>query len=75
MANEQHIQLLKQGQEVWNDWRQEHRQLQPDLEDADLAGMNLDHFLLWKTRLKGANLANASLRHTSLFDSEPAPFS
>ena len=36
MANEQHVEILKQGVEVWNRWRQDHPDIHPDL-----SGLNL----------------------------------
>lgn len=34
MANEEHLAILKQGVEVWNQWREQHLQIVPDLRDA-----------------------------------------
>ena len=56
MANEEHVALLKQGVDVWNKWREENPEVQPDLDGADLA----------RTDLKRANLSQASLRWTNL---------
>ncbi len=36
MANQQHLDLLKQGLETWHQWRKEHA-VQPDLSYADLS--------------------------------------
>jgi uncharacterized protein YjbI with pentapeptide repeats len=36
MANQQHLDLLKQGVEVWNQWRKEHSDIRPDLSEAKL---------------------------------------
>ena len=36
MANPEHLEILKQGVEVWNKWQQENPKIQPDLRDADL---------------------------------------
>lgn len=66
MANAQHLQLLKQGKHVWNTWRQENDQIQPDLEEADLAGAKLAGFLLYDSRMQGANFTGASLRRAFL---------
>jgi len=38
MANDEHVDLLKQGPEVWNAWRQAHPEVRPDLRQADLRG-------------------------------------
>jgi hypothetical protein len=38
MANPEHLDILKQGVEAWNAWRNQNRDLMliPDLADADL---------------------------------------
>src|SRR5216684_1554169 len=36
MANQEHLDILKQGVEVWNQWRKKHRDIQPDLREANL---------------------------------------
>ena len=40
MANPEHLEILKQGVEQWNKWREEHPDVRPDLHDADLYGAN-----------------------------------
>ena len=41
MANQVHLDILKQGIEVWNKWRNEHPEIRPDLREADLRFANL----------------------------------
>jgi hypothetical protein len=41
MANEEHLARLKQGVEAWNQWRDKHPEIYPDLREADLAGADL----------------------------------
>ncbi len=36
MANQEHLDILKQGVIAWNQWRQEHPELRPDLVGVDL---------------------------------------
>lgn len=50
MANREQLDILKQGVQAWNQWREEHPNIDPDLIDADL---------------RGATLFNANLTHTS----------
>jgi hypothetical protein len=38
MANPEHLAILKQGVEVWNNWRKENPTIQPDFIGADLRG-------------------------------------
>src|SRR5689334_10355719 len=41
MANQQHLDLLKQGVEIWNHWRKEHPDIRPDLRESKLICMGL----------------------------------
>ena len=54
MANKEHLNVLRQGVEAWNQWRKEHPNIQLDLSDADLSGTNLIG-----ANLKGVNLSGA----------------
>jgi hypothetical protein len=38
MSNQEQLDILKQGVEVWNMWRVEHPDIRPDLREADLPG-------------------------------------
>ena len=69
MANPEHVEILKQGVEVWNKWREENQDVQPnftavDLQRTDLQGVNLE-----KADLTGAKLWRANLRESNLFRS------
>ena len=44
MANQEHLDLLKQGVEIWNQWRQENATIRPDLSEAPLAKIDLGIF-------------------------------
>lgn len=66
MANEEHLAVLGQGVDAWNQWRKENRTLVPDLSDAiltyaDLSGADLSH-----AKLSGAGLLDADLAMTLL---------
>lgn len=65
MANREHLGLLKQGAEAWNDWVKT-AGVRPDLEDADLKGANLSGYRLKEAILKGAKLNRADLRRAKL---------
>lgn len=41
MANQKHLDILKQGVERWNQWRGEHAKIEVDLSHADLSGADL----------------------------------
>jgi len=66
MANQEHLDILKQGVEVWNQWREEHIGIQPDLSSThfsgtDLSRANLSNVNFNNAYLVGTNLNNASL--------------
>jgi uncharacterized protein YjbI with pentapeptide repeats len=81
MANQEQLDILKQGVEVWNEWREKNPDIQIDLSGADLSGVilreaNISEANLYKTNLDradlrmanfaGANLDRATLRETNL---------
>jgi len=39
MENKKHLDLLKKGVVVWNEWRREHPDIRPDLSREDLRGL------------------------------------
>ncbi|MBD1932089.1 MULTISPECIES: pentapeptide repeat-containing protein [Cyanophyceae] len=66
MANEEHLEILKQGVEVWNRWRKENPNVSPDLGYVSFSGINLDGFDLSKTCLWYSSFGGSSLRGTLL---------
>ena len=66
MANPEHLNLLKQGVEEWNQWREDNPRVQPDLCDAPLGGTNLIELNLSNADLRRADLVNAYLMGASL---------
>ena len=66
MANKEQLDILKQGVKVWNQWREEHRDIQPDLGGANLKGADLTGANLSKVRLGKATLVKANLTKTNL---------
>ena len=65
MSDLQHLDLLKQGVFIWNQWRQEHPEVLPDLNGADLAWAHLS-----RIDLSGANLYKANLQGADLQDAQ-----
>ena len=43
MANPEHLQVLKQGVEEWNKWRDEHPDVIPDLENGGVFVPEFEH--------------------------------
>ena len=71
MANNEQMELLKQGAQAWNAWRAEHTDASVDLSDGALRGLDLGHADLAgadlrRADLRGANLGNAKLRGADL---------
>ncbi len=66
MGNREHLKLLTQGAEVWNDWREKNPGVIPDLEEADLGRASLAGVDLREANFKDANLQGAHLGHSDL---------
>jgi uncharacterized protein YjbI with pentapeptide repeats len=62
MANEEQLEVLKQGAEVWNKWRKNNIDIQIDLSEADCTKINLRD-----TDLTGVDLTRGNLRDVDLF--------
>ena len=67
MANQEHLDILKQGVDGWNQWRKEHADIRPDLRKAELRKANLDGAELSRADLYGADLYSAHLSGAVLF--------
>ena len=80
MANPEHLEILKQGVEAWNEWRRENPKTSPDLarpnlieadfRELDLSGANLSNADLVSAELFGADLRGADLRGANLGDAD-----
>lgn len=69
MANEEHLNFLKQGVKTWNQWRKEKPDIiQPDLSKVNLSKADLSEAHLHKTDLHDANLTEAHLHKADLRD-------
>lgn len=66
MADQQLLDLLKQGVYNWNQWRREHLGIRLDLSEADLSGVNLSGADLSGAKLNFANLSDANLSGVDL---------
>jgi uncharacterized protein YjbI with pentapeptide repeats len=74
MANKEQLEILKQGVEVWNEWRKVSRGVlidlrEADLEDADLPGADLRYADLRQAHLARVNLREAVLAYAYLLNS------
>ena len=70
MANEEHVAKLKEGVNVWNDWRGRFPEIIPDLEEANLEKADLKGFNLSEANLKKANLGGAFLTKCNLQEAD-----
>lgn len=61
MANDEQVELLRQGYESWNQWRKAHPAEEIDLSGADLRGIPLVRANLARANLCGANLSGVCL--------------
>ena len=61
MANPEHLQNLKQGVRAWNKWRDQHREIRPNLWGAGLRGATLGEANLSRVMLREANLMGGGL--------------
>ena len=72
MANPKHLEILRNGVEEWNQWREQHPHDKPDLTGADLSplpmlrGLNLRDANLHNAKLLGGNLQDADLGGANL---------
>lgn len=66
MANQEQLEILKQGVEIWNKWREENSGVEIDLTKADLAEANLARINLIDANLTGINLTQAKLPRANL---------
>lgn len=66
MANPEHVEILKQGVEVWNRWREANKDLLPDLSGTDLSGIDLEEAYLEKAMLDEARLTGTNLHMANL---------
>lgn len=88
MANPEHVELIKQGVEIWNAWRREHPDIRPDLseanlfelcrpegllyEDTHLSGVNFSKTRLYKTNLSSTDLSSANLDEAIIYEANLA---
>lgn len=70
MANPEHLQIVQQGVEAWNRWRQRARNITADLEGADLRTVDLREADLSAARLRAAILREADLSQAFLYGAD-----
>jgi uncharacterized protein YjbI with pentapeptide repeats len=68
MANPEHLEVLQQGVEAWNQWREMNPEEAPDLSKANLSKTDLTKANLSRTNLSEANLNETNLSKAYLFE-------
>jgi TIR domain/Pentapeptide repeats (8 copies)/Pentapeptide repeats (9 copies) len=66
MADQQHLDIFKQGVETWNLWREKNIDIKPDLSGANLRGIKLFGIDLSEAILTDADLSESQLRAIDL---------
>ena len=66
MANSEHLQILQQGVETWNQWRDQQREIIPDLSAVSIQGGDLRRAYLSGTDLRDAQLIQTDFRGARL---------
>ncbi|WP_236065208.1 toll/interleukin-1 receptor domain-containing protein [Reticulibacter mediterranei] len=70
MANEEHLKIIRQGVEIWDEWRKKYSDVKPNLKGAILYSTNLRGANLSNTDLSDADLNEADLRGADLSDAD-----
>lgn len=65
-ANRRHLAKLKRGVEVWNQWRRDKPEIEPNLGAANLIDAHLSHGNFSGTNLRAAALSYAYVDHADL---------
>lgn len=66
MANQDHVDLIREGVDSWNEWRGSNPETRPDLSGAELKGIELGGASLSGANLSLADLSLSDLRRTDL---------
>lgn len=67
MANEEHLAILRQGAEGWNQWRRENQEVKPDVSGADLSSVGARAAVRVPLHVKKASWLNiAELERSAL---------
>ena len=66
MALQEHLEILEEGVDAWNQWRKLHRNIRIDLSGTDLRNLDLQGIDLANGNLAGANFAHADMRGSNL---------
>jgi hypothetical protein len=68
MASEEHLQIIRQGVDAWNEWRKKNPKLIPDLSGTDLSFASLSGANFSWANLGGVNLSGANLSGANFYE-------
>ena len=66
MANQEHVNVLRQGSDVWDEWLRKNPEVLPDIRGANLSGADLREVCLSGANLSGAAMCWADLSGANL---------
>ncbi|MBD2691329.1 pentapeptide repeat-containing protein [Anabaena catenula] len=70
MANSEHLDILQQGLEAWNNWRDENPDTVPDFSNFNFFEANLRYANFSRANFSGANLGDAILNYTNFSEAD-----
>jgi uncharacterized protein YjbI with pentapeptide repeats len=70
MADVTHLNILKQGIDIWNKWREKHSEIIPDLTELGLFNAKLNKVNLVCAKLSGAHLVSANFIRARLIKAD-----
>lgn len=70
MANPEHLAKLKEGIEIWNEWRKVNKDVRPNLTEANLSGLDLHEANFSQVIFWGARISEASLFKTNFYGAD-----
>jgi uncharacterized protein YjbI with pentapeptide repeats len=70
VADEKQLDILKQGVDVWNKWREDNLEVMIDLSNQDLSGAALSGADLTGADLRNADLSNANFSNADLSNAD-----
>ena len=66
MANSKHLEILQNGVDAWNKWRNDNQKVQPDISSVSLKKQNLNNINFSRTNLSQCNLRGVFMRNANL---------
>jgi len=69
MGNKTHVEIFIQGAKVWNRWREDHPDIEPDFSYELLRNLKLSGINLFKANLNHANFAGSDISNANLSQS------